>query len=110
MRSSVLLLVNANVSGSEFLLHGKIFEYLASGKPILTLGAVEGKAAQIIRSANAGAAFDYDDADGIADFLSRQYQNQVDGILPNPDRDVVRQFSRKQLTNMLAEVIRQINQ
>jgi len=104
-QSSVLLLINADVKGSEYLLHGKIFEYLASGKPVLLLGAVEGKAAQIIKSANAGAAFDYNDVAGIADFLSLQYQNQTNSIRLNPDWEVIRQYSRKQLTQRLAEII-----
>jgi len=101
-QSSVLLLINADVKGSEFLLHGKIFEYLASGKPVLLLGAVEGKAAQIVKSANVGAAFDYNDVEGIANFLSLQYQNQINGTRHNPDWNVIRQFSRKQLTQRLS--------
>jgi len=102
-RSSVLLLINADVQGSEFLLHGKIFEYLASGKPVLLLGSVEGKAAQIIKSANVGVTCDYNDVEGIASFLSVQFQNQINGIRLNPDWDVIRQYSRKRLTQRLAE-------
>jgi len=105
MRASVLLLVNANVEGSESLLHGKIFEYLASGKPVLMLGAVDGKSAQLIQSANVGKAFDYHDVYGIANYLSRLYQNQVNGIRPYPDWKVIRQYSRKQLTQRLATMI-----
>ena len=104
-KSSVLLLINANVEGSEFLLHGKIYEYLASEKPILLLAPVAGIAAQIIKSANAGAAFDYNDVKGVADFLTEQYQNHRKGIRPSPDREVIRQFSRKRLTQRLAELL-----
>jgi glycosyltransferase involved in cell wall biosynthesis len=105
-KSSILLLINANVTGSEYLLHGKIFEYLASGKPILLLGAVDGIAAQIVKSANAGAAFDYNDVEGIARFLSEQYQNQIKGIRPAPNRAIIGQYSRKRLTQQLVDLLR----
>ena len=104
-KSSILLLINANAEGSEFLLHGKIFEYLASGKPILLLGAVDGIAANIIKSAKAGAAFDYNDVEGIANFLSEQYQNQLKGIRPEPDWKIIRQYSRKRLTQQLSDLL-----
>ena len=105
MSSSVLLLINVNVEGVRFLLHGKIFEYLASGKPILLLGPTDGKAAQLIKNANAGEAFDYNDVEGIADFLLRQYKNQIEKIRTNPDGEFIGQYSRKRLTQRLAEII-----
>jgi len=104
-KSSILLLINAHVEGSEFLLHGKIFEYLASEKPILLLAPVTGIAAQIIKNANTGAAFDYNDVEGIAEFLTKQYQNQRKGIRPTPDREVIRQFCRKRLTQQFVELL-----
>ena len=105
MSSSVLLLINAHVEGGRFLLHGKIFEYLASGKPILLLGATDGTSAGIIGQAGAGEAFDYDDVDGIADFLIRNYQKQTIGIQPKIDLGIVQKFSRKQLTQQLIKFI-----
>jgi len=105
MTSSILLLINANVEGSRFLLHGKIFEYLASRKPILLLGSTNGTSAEIIRRANAGEVFDYEDIDDICDFLLRQHNNQIKGIHPTPDWEVIQQFSRKRLTQRLSEII-----
>lgn len=105
MSSSVLLLINADVKGSKYLLHGKIFEYLASRKPILLLGPVDGTAAHLIKCADAGAAFDYNDAEGIKNFLLQQVQNRMKNIYPNPDRDVIKQFSRRCLTQKLSEII-----
>ncbi len=101
LSSSVLLLVNANVEGAEFLLHGKIFEYLASGKPILLLGPIHSVAAQIIKQADAGSAFEYDDADGIKKFLKEQYVQ-----CPfHSDMSVIRQYTRESLTRKLSEII-----
>lgn len=105
MSSTVLLLVNADVEGSQYLLHGKIFEYLASGKPLLLLGATGGISANIVRQAKAGEAFEYDDAEGIKNFLLQQYQYQVDRTYPSPDNAVVSQFSRRCLTQRLVDII-----
>jgi hypothetical protein len=107
MSSSVLLLINANVAGSQLLLHGKIFEYLASGKPILLLGAPDGKAARIIREAKAGDAFDYHDVEGIKNFLTEQHRRCVAHLPFVPDQTRIRQFSRKKLTEKLAGMIKQ---
>ncbi len=106
MSSSVLLLINANVEGSRFLLHGKIFEYLASGKPILLLGSPDGTAAQIINRAGAGAAFEYDDAKGIGEFLVHLFR--TDQPHPVSDSEFVARFSRKALTRQLSEIIKSL--
>ena len=106
MSSSILLLINANVEGVKFLLHAKIFEYLASGKPILLLGPTNGKAAEIIRQANAGEAFEYDDVEGIKNFLLHHYDNHKKEINPTPNWDVIQQFSRNRLTQRLSEIIK----
>jgi glycosyltransferase involved in cell wall biosynthesis len=100
LSSSVLLLINADVAGAQLLLHGKIFEYLASGKPILLLGSPDGKAGKVIRESHAGDAFDYHDVQGIENFLLAQYQQAHVS-----DMAYIRQFSRRKLTEKLAEII-----
>jgi len=105
MSSSVLLLLLAKATNNKSFLSGKLFEYLATGKPLLLVGPPDGIAAQIVRQAHAGEAFDYDDAEGMYHFLLQQYQNQIKGIQPTPDWEVIRQYSRQQLTQRLVELI-----
>ena len=105
MSSDVLLLLIPNADNNKFILTGKVFEYLATGKPVLVVGPPESKAAQIVQQANAGAAFEDDDVEGMKNFLSQQYQNQIKGIHPVPDWEIIRQFSRERLTQRLAEII-----
>jgi hypothetical protein len=52
---------------------GKLFDYLGGGNPILGLGPVEGDAANIIRDAQAGQVFSYNDTDGIVNFISKMH-------------------------------------
>ena len=105
MSSFVLLLLIPQADNNKFILTGKVFEYLATGRPVLVVGPIENIAARIVRQANAGEAFEYDDAEGMRDFLRRQYQNYITGIHPEPDWEVIRQYSRKQLTQRLVDVI-----
>ena len=90
---------------NKHIIPGKIFEYLATNKTILVVGPTDSAVAQIVRQAKAGASFDYDDTEGIKGFLKQQYQNYIKEIHPNPDMDVIAQFSRKRLTQRLAEII-----
>jgi len=105
MSSSILLLLIPKAINNKFILTGKLFEYLATGKPMLVVGPSDSLAAYIVNQALAGAVFDEDDAKGMSDFLLQQYQNQIKGIQPTPDWEVVGQYSRKQLTQRLAEII-----
>ena len=67
--SSLLLLVIARHPGNRSFLSGKLFEYIASGRPVLCLGPVDGDAAQILNSTGCGRCFSYDDENGIAGFI-----------------------------------------
>ena len=103
--SDVLLLLIPYAENSKFILTGKVFEYLATGKTVLAIGPADSKAARIVQQANAGATFEEDDAEGMKNFLLRQYQNRIKGIQTSPDWETIRQFSRERLTQRLAEII-----
>lgn len=98
--SSLLLLVIAKHHGNRSFLSGKLFEYIASGKPVLCLGPVDGDAAQILNSTGLGKCFDYDDDNGIAEFiLSAMNQPYVtSGSKPI-------EFSRRYLAEQMALII-----
>ena len=72
--SNVLLLLINRYEGHQGMLTTKLFEYLGVGVPILALGPRGGEAEELIRSHQAGAAFDSDQASQAIDWLNRQYQ------------------------------------
>lgn len=75
--ADLLVLVTSGVRRGEAT--GKLFEYLAAGRPILAFG--EGNAAaQIVRGAEAGEVVAVDDPDGAA----RVVRRLLDGTLPRP--------------------------
>jgi glycosyltransferase involved in cell wall biosynthesis len=69
MESSLQLLVIAKHSENRSFLSGKLFEYIAAGKPILCLGPVDGDASQILISSGTGKCFPYEDEKGITEYL-----------------------------------------
>jgi glycosyltransferase involved in cell wall biosynthesis len=69
LQSTILLLVIPEVKNDKGILTGKLFEYLASGKPIICIGPKDGEAAEIISECDAGKTFDRNDAEELSRFL-----------------------------------------
>ncbi len=58
-KASVLLLLINNTPNAKLILTGKLFEYLASGRPIVCIGPADGDAAGIVRETHCGTVFDF---------------------------------------------------
>jgi len=99
MDSSVVVLIIPDHKSNKGILTGKLFEYLASGVPILCLGPADGDAAGIIARAKAGATFEYKDEKGISSFLC----SAADTF--KPDKDYIKEFSRVNLTRMIIPLL-----
>ena len=63
-RSHLLLLPVARTADARLILTGKLYEYLASGRPILGIGPPDGEAARLLQEADAGLFVEWDDAKG----------------------------------------------
>lgn len=70
MDTSLLLLIVPDHHSNRSIITGKLFEYLASGKPVLCLGPSDGDAAAILKETGHGSAFGYYDSEAISGFLS----------------------------------------
>lgn len=98
--SSALLLVIPDYRHNRLIITGKLFEYIAAGKPVLCIGPADGDAAEIIRSCRAGVTAGYNDAGTIEEFL-----NNLPALQEQIDRDSARQYSRSNLTKQIASVL-----
>jgi len=67
--ASMLLLCVNRAPTSKAILTGKLFEYLASGRPILAIAPKEGEAAQLLARTQCGRAFDTNDAKELKEYL-----------------------------------------
>ena len=103
MESSVLLLVINNTSNAKGILTNKFFEYLAARKPILAIGPADGDAADILRQTGAGLMLDFNDREGIENYVQDLYNRFRSGSLQKDIRNI-EQFSRRNLTSSLARL------
>ncbi len=105
-RSDLLLLVIPKVKNNQGILTGKFFEYLASQKQILAIGPIDGDLAKIIQETQCGKLFDYEDSNGMLQFIQEKL------ILPKTTlkTETASQYSRKELTRKLTELFEAKNQ
>ena len=69
MKTTVLLLIIPDHQSNKSILTGKLFEYIAAGKPVICLGPSDGDAAEILRNSGHGITFDYSDSKEISGYL-----------------------------------------
>ncbi len=81
---------------------GKLFEYLATGKPILAISPTHGEIASLIRSTGAGWCADPADAESIRGMVTRLYECLREGRPTiQPNREAVREYERPRLVSRL---------
>jgi glycosyltransferase involved in cell wall biosynthesis len=96
-KAAYLLLLTINQKNSEGILTGKLFEYLATLKPVIGFGPTNGDAARILNECNAGKMISFSaDIDEIESFFNSTY---------NSDEAKIKKYHRRSLTEKLANVL-----
>jgi glycosyltransferase involved in cell wall biosynthesis len=105
----LLLVPDANGRGKG-VLSGKVFEYLAAGRPILAAVPPDGAAAQLIRETGAGIVVAPDDVAGLRAALESLHERFVDtGLLSiELTGDLRRRLSRQARVEETAELLGEI--
>lgn len=102
--SSMLLITNFPNESSKGIIPGKIFEYLATGKHIISFGPNEADVSKILDETNAGKHFSYQDSEVIKNFVLEKFDLWKSGnLLENTGN--IEQFSRRNLTQQLSEIL-----
>lgn len=105
-----LLLVTLTTDEDKSLfIPGKIFEYLGSGRPILSISP-EGELADIVRRNSAGIVIAPKNIRGISEAISLFYDEYLIGNYKGRDKGSIEIYDAKNLTNMLSKVINDIIQ
>jgi len=100
MESTMLLLIIPDHPSNKSILTGKIFEYLATGKPVLLLGPSDGDAAQLMVKCGYQGIFDYNDVQGIRSFISKVAEGRQ--VTPSGHH---LEYSRRALTSKLGDLL-----
>jgi hypothetical protein len=102
-RSSLLLLILTGYKDAEGYLPGKLFEYLATGLPILGIGPEDGDAAGVLSSSGAGIMLDASSEERIKLSIMGHFSAWKNGANLVQSREVSK-YSRKNITKELAEL------
>jgi glycosyltransferase involved in cell wall biosynthesis len=102
--SNLLLITNFPNESSQGIIPGKIFEYLATGKQIISFGPDEADVSRILAETGAGKHFGYEDSKAVKDFIIEKYELWKKGDLLENTQNI-EQFSRRNLTKKLAEIL-----
>lgn len=105
--SSVLLMTNFPKGSSKGIIPGKIFEYLATGKTIISFGPKDADVEKILNETKAGKHFGYDEKDHLKKFILETYHLWKSGNLETNAKNI-EQFSRKNLTKNLVDLLDQL--
>jgi len=105
--AEVLLLLINNTPNSKLILTGKLFEYLASRRPIVCIGPSDGDAAAIINETACGRVFDFDDVSGLKEEILRLFNNFLQGNISSSCKNIDR-YERKNLTAQMVEVLNEM--
>ena len=105
LASSVLYLAIPQAAGNKGILTGKLFEYLASRKPVIGTGPADGDAAIIINSCSAGKMFETSDEKGISNYLQSLLDEWKKNKNPAIESETYKKYSRKSLAGQFAQII-----
>lgn len=104
--SSILILPINLVGNFKGILTGKIYEYIASRKPILAIGPIDGEVSLILKETKSGQLFDYNDVEGIYNFILDKYKKFISkNILINDNNTNINKYSRKHMAYKYSKII-----
>ena len=100
-QASVLILPLRKEPEYRAVLPGKLFEYLASQRPILGIGQPDGAMAMIVNETGTGTVIDWNDKEGISQYIEQCWEKHLEGRLSSDGADLSR-FTRRSLTRRMA--------
>jgi glycosyltransferase involved in cell wall biosynthesis len=103
-KSQVLLLIEINSEDTRSIIPGKLFEYMVSNRPIIAIGPQGSDFADIIKETNTGVFFDYSEKAKLKSVILDFYNQYLEGKL-QANGVGLQQYSRKNLTKQLAQLI-----
>jgi glycosyltransferase involved in cell wall biosynthesis len=101
--AALLYLPINNTPNAKGIQTGKIFEYIASGQPILGIGPPDGDAAAILAECRAGTMAGFDDGQAVRRALSESINDFFSG--KRQRSKPCEHFTRQNLTRQLAEIL-----
>ncbi|MEM8600751.1 MAG: glycosyltransferase, partial [Bacteroidota bacterium] len=107
MRAATLLLLAVEPFALDAgMITGKLYEYLAAGRPVVALGPVGGDAEALLHETRGGTLLARGDRDGLTSLVRRHYAAWAAGTPEGgADYDAVAPYTREAQTRRLAHVL-----
>ena len=103
-KSQLLLLIEIDSEETKGIIAGKLFEYLASKRPILAIGPRAWDVAKIIEETHSGKSFLYNQEVALKEYILNSYQKYRENKLLSDSKNI-EDYHRKNLTKQLAKLI-----
>ena len=100
MQATVLLLIIPDIDDNKGILTGKLFEYMATGNPILLIGPKDGDAASILNKNAVSIAVNKQEIEKMYEFVLHSQRMKID---INPL--LINKFSRRDLTKEIVNLL-----
>ena len=105
--ASLLILPLRKEPEYKAVLPGKLFEYLASWRPVLGIGQPDGAMSMILNQTKTGVVFDWSDRASMTKMIDWCWERHLQGELRVDDADL-KQFTRRELTRRMAALFEQV--
>jgi glycosyltransferase involved in cell wall biosynthesis len=105
--ASLLILPLRKEPEYKAVLPGKLFEYIASGRPVLGIGQPDGAMSMIMNQTKTGVVLEWEDSASISRHIDLSWERHLKGELYVEDADISK-FTRKALTTRMAELFNNI--
>ncbi|MEP6261809.1 MAG: glycosyl transferase family 1 [Gillisia sp.] len=103
--SQVLLLIEIDSAETRGIIPGKLFEYMATKRPILALGPEKWDVEKILYETGSGNFFKYREKEELKFRINAYYQLYKEDRLRSDSKNIEK-YSRKFLTGKLAELLK----
>jgi glycosyltransferase involved in cell wall biosynthesis len=103
--SQLLLLIEIDKPETQGIIPGKLFEYLASKRPILAIGPEDWDVAQLISETNSGDCFTYSEKTRLKSYIEKSFKAFLNGKLKANTKNI-EHYSRRNLTQKLTQLIK----
>lgn len=93
--ASLLLLLINNTANQKGILPGKLFEYLATGVPILCIGPSDGDISRILKETESGTVVSFEDTEAMKQAIQLQFNLFKDSQAQPLSTEVINRYSRE---------------
>jgi len=103
-KAQVLLLLVSNTPNAGGMLTGKLYEYMASQRPILAIAPTGSDLAHLLHETKAGSTIDFEDVEGMKIALLHLFEQYQSGTLSSSATGY-QQYSRRAQCGIMAGVL-----